>query len=110
MFQTNFIFQTKKYMLSAATIFLLLVSMILTACGGAGDEKKDTAQKDKPIEITDVTGQKVTLKKLAERVLLQWSGSGGAFITMSAIMGKDVPNVIAGIDSHGVSRRYVEPL
>ena len=99
MFQTNFIFQTKKYMLSAATIFLLLVSMILTACGGAGDEKKDTAQKDKPIEITDVTGQKVTLKKPAERVLLQWSGSGGAFITMSAIMGKDVPNVIAGIDS-----------
>lgn len=86
-------------MLSAATIFLLLVSMILTACGGAGDEKKDTAQKDKPIEITDVTGQKVTLKKPAERVLLQWSGSGGAFITMSAIMGKDVPNVIAGIDS-----------
>lgn len=99
MFQTNFIFQTKKYMLSAATIFLLLVSMILTACGGAGDEKKDTAQKDKPIEITDVTGQKVTLKKPAERVLLQWSGSGGAFITMSAIMGQDVPNVIAGIDS-----------
>ena len=97
MFQTNFIFQTKRYMLSAATIFLLLVSMILTACGGAGDEKKDTAQKDKPIEITDVTGQKVTLKKPAERVLLQWSGSGGAFITMSAIMGKDVPNVIAGI-------------
>lgn len=86
-------------MLSVATIFLLLVSMILTACGGAGDEKKDTAQKDKPIEITDVTGQKVTLKKPAERVLLQWSGSGGAFITMSAIMGKDVPNVIAGIDS-----------
>lgn len=91
MFQTNFIFQTKRYMLSVATIFLLLVSMILTACGGAGNVKKDTAQNDKPIEITDVTGQKVTLKKPAERVLLQWSGSGGAFITMSAIMGKDVP-------------------
>ena len=68
MFQTNFIFQTKKYMLSAATIFLLLVSMILTACGGAGSVKKDTAQNDKPIEITDVTGQKVTLKKPAERI------------------------------------------
>lgn len=39
------------------------------------------------------------MKKPAERVLLQWSGSGGAFITMSAIMGKDVLNVIAGIDS-----------
>ena len=30
MFQTNFIFQTKRYMLSVATIFLLLVSMLLT--------------------------------------------------------------------------------
>ena len=42
-------------------------------------EKKDTAQKDKPIEITDVTGQMGTLKEPAERVLLQWSGSSGAF-------------------------------
>ena len=61
-------------------------------------EKKDTAQKDKPIEITDVTGQMGTLKEPAERVLLQWSGSSGAFITMAAIMGKDLPNVIAGLD------------
>ena len=98
MFQTNFIFQTKKYMLSAATIFLLLVSMILTACGGAGSVKKDTAQNDKPIEITDVTGQKVTLKKPAERVVVQWSASGGAFLTMAALTGKNVTNLIVGID------------
>lgn len=98
MFQTNFIFQTKKYMLSAATIFLLLVSMILTACGGTGSVKKDTAQNDKPIEITDVTGQKVTLKKPAERVVVQWSASGGAFLTMAALTGKNVTNLIVGID------------
>lgn len=98
MFQTNFIFQTKRYMLSAATIFLLLVSMLLTACGGAGNVKKDTAQNDKPIEITDVTGQKVTLKKPAERVVVQWSASGGAFLTMAALTGKNVTNLIVGID------------
>lgn len=98
MFQTNFIFQTKRYMLSVATIFLLLVSMLLTACGGAGNVKKDTAQNDKPIEITDVTGQKVTLKKPAERVVVQWSASGGAFLTMAALTGKNVTNLIVGID------------
>ena len=94
-----FMFQTKRYVAAVVTALLLMVSMIFTACGGGGDEKKDAAQKDKPIEITDVTGQTVTLKKPAERVLLQWSGSGGAFITMAAIMGKDLPNVIAGLDS-----------
>ena len=98
MFQTNFIFQTKRYMLSVATIFLLLVSMLLTACGGAGNVKKDTAQNDKPIEITDVTGQKVTLKKPAERVVVQWSAPGGAFLTMAALTGKNVTNLIVGID------------
>lgn len=94
-----FMFQTKRYVAAVVTALLLMVSMIFTACGGGGDEKKDAAHKDKPIEITDVTGQTVTLKKPAERVLLQWSGSGGAFITMAAIMGKDLPNVIAGLDS-----------
>ena len=73
-------FQTKKYMVSVVTVLLLMVSMIFTACGGSGDVKKDAAQNDKPIEITDVTGQTVTLKKPAERVVVQWSASGGAFM------------------------------
>lgn len=86
--------QTKRYMFSVATIFLLLIGMLLTACGGAGNVKKDTAQNDKPIEITDVTGQKVTLKKPAERVVVQWSASGGAFLTMAALTGKNVTNLM----------------
>ncbi|MEX5286320.1 ABC transporter substrate-binding protein [Selenomonas sputigena] len=91
-------FQTKKYMVSVVTVLLLMVSMIFTACGGSGDVKKDAAQNDKPIEITDVTGQTVTLKKPAERVVVQWSASGGAFMTMAALTGKDVANIIVGID------------
>ena len=93
-------FHTKKYIVSVAVVLLLLVSMIFTACGGSRDVKKDAAQNEKPIEITDVTGQTVTLKKPAERVVVQWSASGGAFMTMAALTGKDVANIIVGIDPY----------
>ena len=73
--------------------------MLIAACGGPSEIKKDTAQSNKPIEITDVTGRTVTLKKPAERVVLQWSGAGGPFFTISALMGKDTPKVIAGMDT-----------
>lgn len=88
----------KKFMAYIATVFILIVSMLIAACGGPGEMKKDTAN-NKPIEITDVTGRTVTLKKPAERVVLQWSGAGGPFLTISALMGKDTPKVIAGMDT-----------
>ena len=92
-------FKQKKFMAYLATVFLLIVSMLIAACGGTSETKKDTAQNSKPIEITDVTGRTVTLKKPAERVVLQWSGAGGPFFTISALMGKDTPKVIAGMDT-----------
>ena len=88
----------KSFMAYIATVFILIVSMLIAACGGPGETKKDTAN-NKPIEITDVTGRTVTLKKPAERVVLQWSGAGGPFLTISALMGKDTPKVIAGMDT-----------
>ena len=91
--------QKRKCMAYIATVFLLIVSMLIAACGGPSEIKKDTAQSNKPIEITDVTGRTVTLKKPAERVVLQWSGAGGPFFTISALMGKDTPKVIAGMDT-----------
>mgnify|MGYP004524201973 FL=1 len=92
-------FKQKKFMAYLATVFLLIVSMLIAACGGPSETKKDTAQNNKPIEITDVTGRTVTLKKPAERIVLQWSGAGGPFFTISALMGKDTPKVIAGMDT-----------
>ena len=89
----------KKFMAYLATVFLLIASMLIAACGGPSETKKDAAQNGKPIEITDVTGRTVTLKKPAERVVLQWSGAGGPFLTISALMGKDTPKVIAGMDT-----------
>ena len=92
-------FKQKKFIAYLATVFLLIVSMLIVACGGPSETKKDTVQNSKPIEITDVTGRTVTLKKPAERVVLQWSGAGGPFFTISALMGKDTPKVIAGMDT-----------
>ena len=92
-------FKQKKFMAYLVTVFLLIVSMLIAACGGPSETKKDTAQNNKPIEITDVTGRTITLKKPAERVVLQWSGAGGPFFTISALMGKDTPKVIAGMDT-----------
>ena len=90
----------KKCMAYLATVLLLIVSMIMTACGGPDATKKDAAQTGKTIEITDVTGQKVTLKKPAERVVVQLSASGGAFLTMAALQGKDVAKTIVGMDPY----------
>ena len=88
----------KNFIAYLSSVFLLIVSLVLTACGGPSDGKKDAAQSGKNIEITDVTGQTVTLKKPAERVVVQWSASGGAFLTMAALEGKDVAKTIVGID------------
>lgn len=90
--------KNRRFMAYIATVFLLIVSVLMTACSGPSATKKDTVQ-NKPIEITDVTGRTVTLKKPAERVVLQWSGAGGPFFTIAALMGKDTPKVIAGMDT-----------
>ena len=47
--------QKRKCMAYIATVFLLIVSMLIAACGGTSETKKDTAQNSKPIQITDVT-------------------------------------------------------
>lgn len=98
-------FKKKRFIAYLATVLLLVVSMIMTACGGPADTKKDAAQSGKQIEITDVTGQKVTLKKPTERVVVQLSGSGGAFLTMAALQGKDVAKTIVGMDPYLVKLR-----
>lgn len=90
--------KNRRFMAYIATVFLLIVSVLMTACAGPSATKKDTVQ-NKPIEITDVTGRTVTLKKPAERIVLQWSGAGGPFFTIAALMGKDTPKVIAGMDT-----------
>ena len=90
----------KSFVAYLSSLFLLIVCLVLTACGGPSDGKKEASQAGKNIEITDVSGQTVTLKKPAERVVVQWSATGGAFLTMAALEGKDVAKTIVGIDPY----------
>ena len=50
-------FKQKKFMAYLVTVFLLIVSMLIAACGGPSETKKNASQVNKPIEITDVTGR-----------------------------------------------------
>ena len=48
-------FKQKKFMAYLVTVLLLIVSMIMTACGGPDATKKDAAQTGKTIEKTSRT-------------------------------------------------------
>jgi len=91
---------------------------LLAGCGGAGNQTATTsgtttaaattaatttaatttAASTSAIEFTDCAGQTIKLEKPLEHVVVQSSGSGGAFMTMSALLGKDVYKYISGID------------
>ena len=96
----------------------VLGTSLLVGCGGAGNQTATTtgtttaaattaatttaatttAASTSAIEFTDCAGQTIKLEKPLEHVVVQSSGSGGAFMTMSALLGKDVYKYISGID------------
>lgn len=49
--------------------------------------------------VTDVAGRKVEVQLPVKKAVIAWSGSGGPFMTMSALLGKDVHKHIAGWDN-----------
>lgn len=69
----------------------------LVACNTAKEEQKKVVKSEK-ITFTDVLGNSHTFDKILDKVAIQWSGSGGAFMTMSALLGKDVYKHISGMD------------
>lgn len=91
----------------------LVFSVLLTSCGTANDNPSSSsksAQSDfsqpeqseanhAAITVTDLAGKTYTFDKPLDKVLIQWSGSGGPFMTMSALLGKDVCKHIAGMDN-----------
>lgn len=54
--------------------------------------------QQKTVTVTDVAGRKVTLQLPVKKAVIAWSGSGGPFMTMSALLGKDVHKHIAAWD------------
>jgi len=108
-----------KRIIPVFTAGAILGSALLAGCGGAGNgggsttaatttaasttaatttAATTTAAKTAAIEFTDCAGQNIKLEQPLEHVVVQTSGSGGAFMTMSALLGKDVYKYISGID------------
>ncbi|MBP6139041.1 MAG: ABC transporter substrate-binding protein [Brachymonas sp.] len=73
-----------------------VAAVALTATFAASVAMAQAAQKS--INVTDVTGRQVSVKAPAQKAIIAWSGSGGPFMTMSALLGKDVHKHIAGWD------------
>lgn len=77
---------------SLVLIFLLAITL-LTGCS------QQTATKNsEQIQVTDLAGREVKIKAPVNKVVLQWSGSGGGFITMMVLEGKNASQKIAGWD------------
>jgi iron complex transport system substrate-binding protein len=71
-------------------------------CGGKSESAgKDSGIAEKnsgAVTVTDLAGRQVTLKLPVKKVNVNWSGSGGAFMTMSALLGTEVAEYISSWD------------
>jgi iron complex transport system substrate-binding protein len=63
-----------------------------------GQTKLIILGKEKKLTLIDLADRTVTIDKPVERIILQSSGSGGAFYTLFALEGKDAPEKIVGWD------------
>lgn len=86
----NRLFQRRSCLLM---LILLVAFTLLTGCS-----QQTATKNDAQILVTDLAGREVKIKVPVSKVVLQWSGSGGAFVTMLALEGKDAPQKIAGWD------------
>lgn len=77
---------------------LFIISFLLTAsfCFTAGQKQEEIG---KVVTVNDLAGRQVSVKVPVERIILQSSGSGGAFYTLFALDGKDAAEKIVGWDS-----------
>ena len=85
----------KKVKLTTAVV----MAAVLLLLAVSGCIKKQSASQPQKVTVTDVAGRQVQVKIPADRVILHYTGSGGAFLTMFALEGKDVTKKIAGWDN-----------
>lgn len=82
----------------------IITAVLIIAAGVSGvwcSGKPDAAAKDAGmVTVTDIAGRQVTLKLPVKKVNVNWSGSGGAFMTMSAIMGTEVADYLSSWDGY----------
>ncbi|MDR0662504.1 MAG: ABC transporter substrate-binding protein, partial [Spirochaetaceae bacterium] len=83
----------------AAALFIA-ASVPFAWCGAQSQSAgKESAGKDSGVvTVTDLAGRQVTLKLPVKKVSVNWSGSGGAFMTMSALLGTEVADYLSSWD------------
>jgi iron complex transport system substrate-binding protein len=83
---------------------MLIAAGISSAwCNG----KSEAAAKGSgEVTVTDLAGRQVTLKLPVKKANVNWSGSGGAFMTMSALLGTEVADHLASWDDDLQNYRY----
>ena len=86
-----------KSSLKQLCVVVLVFAVAITALTGCSQQT--AVKKDEQIQVTDLAGREVKIKAPVNKVVLQWSGSGGGFITMLALEGKNVHQKIAGWDN-----------
>ncbi|MDO5723343.1 MAG: ABC transporter substrate-binding protein [Flaviflexus sp.] len=77
---------------------LAAVSLTLAGCSSDSDSPQASPEADdsNAISVVDLAEQEITLDKPIDKAVIFWSGSGGPFLTMSALFGEEVPEHIAG--------------
>ena len=74
----------------------LIVLIISVGCGCNKTTSESSQPKTERIVVTDVAGREVEIKGPVKKVIVNWSGGGGAFMTMSALLGEEVGDYIVG--------------
>ena len=100
----------KKILIALAVVAVVAVAAIAAFCltqGNGNNGSNDSPDADKkavnvkcdPYTITDSLGNTYTFDHTFGAVAVQWSISGGPFVTMAALLGDDLPKYLVGIDS-----------
>ena len=102
LYEGMYVMQKYRVPLQAMIVIILLITV--TTFTGCGQQKE--AGKGQQITLTDVERRQVNLKVPVDKVILQGSGSGGGFLTLLALEGKEAPKKIAGWDPGLKEFRY----
>ena len=82
--------------------FVLMFCAVLALGVSCSGKQKPAASSStgaaETITVTDLAGRDVTIKMPVKKVCDNWAGTGGAFMTMAALLGKDVADYIAAWD------------
>ena len=84
-----------------ALVLCVGLSVSLSGCSKPAAQQNDKAASQQAasskITVTDVDGKTYTFNKPVDKAIIQCSGSGGAFMTMSALFGKDVYDHVGAV-------------